>query len=453
MSGLGHLYLLGDACSPKRNLTWATHWLDGAAAQGQPDALAMLGFLAESRALQRVYGYTAHEPGAAVLGAGALGGGDAKTGRGLYEKAVTSGGSFLASMALGSQYSHGFGGVAASCPAAAAHYEAAALAAVAALDAKRQKTVEQGWLESQAEVRALLAPGKCEREGVDAASVEYMDYCAHVGDVAGQVGMAHLFHAGTHGVARDVSAAEHWFRAAAAKGDPMGHANLGLVRLRAGDGAAAIGPLRRAAKRGDPSGWAGLGYAYYYGVGLRQDRALAAKSMAAAARLGHLDAIYNLGVLALRGEGMPASVAKAYRFWSVAAEFSHPMAQLLVGRMKARGLGVQKECRTALFFLSHAAHAGPAVAHLLEQGLTAHEAERPQRALMHYLLAAHMGIEPAQTNAGFLYLNAMPAVIPAQAANYRAHAAEYLRRAAIQGSVDASIQLVRPMYMQLYVYL
>ena len=64
MSGLGHLYLLGDACSPKRNLTWATHWLDGAAELGQPDALAMLGFLAESKALQRVYNYTAHPAGA-----------------------------------------------------------------------------------------------------------------------------------------------------------------------------------------------------------------------------------------------------------------------------------------------------------------------------------------------------------------------------------------------------
>lgn len=108
----------------------------------------------------------------------------------------------------------------------------------------------------------------------------------------------------------------------------MGHANLGLMLLRAGNGDAAIGPLRRAAKRNDPSGWAGLGYAYYYGVGLKRDLKLAAKAIAAAAKLGHLDAIYNLGVLALKGEGMPASVAKAYRFWSVAAEFQHPLAQV-----------------------------------------------------------------------------------------------------------------------------
>eukprot|EP00962_Isochrysis_galbana_P046168 scaffold18465_cov79-Isochrysis_galbana.AAC.1 len=139
--------------------------------------------------------------------------------------------------------------------------------------------------------------------------------------------MGHLYHSGAHGVPRDASAGRHWFRQAASRGDPMGHANLGLSLLRAGDGKAAIGPLRRAAKRNDPSGWAGLGYAYYYGLGLKRDPARAAKAIAAAARLGHLDAIYNLGVLALRGEGMPASVGKAFRFWNVAAEFQHPMAQ------------------------------------------------------------------------------------------------------------------------------
>ena len=203
-------------------------------------------------------------------------------------------------------------------------------------------------------------------EQVDASSVEYMDYCAHVGDTAGQVGMGHIYHAGTHGVPRDKAAAEHWFAQAAQRSDPMGHANLGLMRLRARDGAGALGPLRRAAKRNDPSGWAGIGYAYYYGLGLPQNHMLAAKAIAAAARLGHLDAIYNLGVLAIKGQGMEPSVSKAHRFWSVAAEFAHPMAQLQVGRMKARGLGVVKACSTALFFLQHAAAAGPAATHLLE---------------------------------------------------------------------------------------
>jgi len=314
---------------------------------------------------------------------------------------------------------------------------------MAQLDEKRQRTVEQGWLDSSSEARTLLRkqPAAARESGVDPASVEYMDYCAHVGDVAGQVGMAHLYHSGTHGVPRDTAAAAHWFAAAAAKGDPMGHANLGLVRLRAGDGAGALPPLRRAAKRSDPSGWAGLGYAYYYGLGVRQDYALAAKALSAAARLGHLDAIFNLGVLALRGEGMEQSLHKAERFWRVAADFSHPMAQYYIGRMKARGLGTRRDCETALFFLQHAAAAWPAGNGLLETGLAAHEADRPQRALVHYLLGAHAGLEPALHNAGFLYAEAMPRRQPQLAASYRGAASEYFRRAAVLGSVDASIRL------------
>ena len=45
--------------------------------------------------------------------------------------------------------------------------------------------------------------------------VEYMDYCATIGDVQGKVGIAHLYHQGAHGVPRDRAAAHHWFRYAA----------------------------------------------------------------------------------------------------------------------------------------------------------------------------------------------------------------------------------------------
>jgi hypothetical protein len=57
--------------------------------------------------------------------------------------------------------------------------------------------------------------------------------------------------------------------------------------------------------------------------------------------------------------------------------------------------------------------------------------------------AAHMGIEQAMANAGFLYLHAMPQLQPSRAPAFRAHAAEYLRLAAAAGSIDASVQLVR----------
>ena len=45
---------------------------------------------------------------------------------------------------------------------------------------------------------------------------------------------------------------------------------------------------------------------------------------------------------------------------------------------------------------------------LMSTALYANDHERPQRALMHYLLAAHAGIEAAQHNAAHLYAHAMP---------------------------------------------
>lgn len=71
--------------------------------------------------------------------------------------------------------------------------------------------------------------------------------------------------------------------------------------------------------------------------------------------------------------------------------------------MALRGLGVRKNAQTAQFFLKHAAEQGGLIRSLMGTALAAWDNRRPQRALMHYLLAAHAGVEAAQHNAGFLY--------------------------------------------------
>ena len=58
MAALGTMFLLGQECAPKRNLTWGVHWISRAAKAGQPDALALLGFLHDSDALRLLYNYT-----------------------------------------------------------------------------------------------------------------------------------------------------------------------------------------------------------------------------------------------------------------------------------------------------------------------------------------------------------------------------------------------------------
>jgi len=276
---------------------------------------------------------------------------------------------------------------------------------------------------------------------MDGGTVEYMDYCARIGDVTGKVSMAHLYHMGSHGVPRDREAARFWFRSAAKQGDGMGHANLGFMQLRQGQHAAAVKSLRRATKLRDISAWAGVGYAYLYGAGVQQSDELAAKAIWLAARQGHLDSIFNLGVLNLLGRGVSQNPRMGVRYLSAAAEYGQPQAQLYYGRLARAGLGVRKDCPTALFFLKHAADNAPLVRELMGVALRAYDQQRPQRALLYYLLAAHAGVEVAQQNAGFLYAYAPLPLRREWEEVYTQRALQYLKLAAHQGSKEALVLL------------
>ena len=65
--------------------------------------------------------------------------------------------------------------------------------------------------------------------------------------------------------------------------------------------------LRRAAEEGDAQKQAELGHAYYFGLGLAQSYADAAKWFQLAAAQGHAQAQYNLGLCYEFGRGVPQS--------------------------------------------------------------------------------------------------------------------------------------------------
>lgn len=109
MAALGTMYLLGQQCAPKRNLTWGLHWLSRAESLGQPDAQAMMGFLHASDALKDIYNYTALDANRTHA-------------RVLYERAA-QGGSAFGSMAVAFRHAHGIG-LRESCAESAAWYEA-----------------------------------------------------------------------------------------------------------------------------------------------------------------------------------------------------------------------------------------------------------------------------------------------------------------------------------------
>ena len=108
MAALGTMYLLGQSCAPKRNLTWAVHWLTRAEELGQADAQALMGFLHASNVLREVYDYDGFVA-------------NVTRGRELYEQAA-HGGSAFAAMAIGFRHAYGVG-LRESCPDSAAMYE------------------------------------------------------------------------------------------------------------------------------------------------------------------------------------------------------------------------------------------------------------------------------------------------------------------------------------------
>ena len=251
MAALGTMFLLGQECARKRNLTWAVHWLSRAVELEQPDAQALMGFLQTTDVLGDLYNVSTIEP-------------NRTEGLRLMERAA-AGGSTFANLALG--YRHALGvGVPESCPTSGVYYEAAAQSAAEWLDMRRQRSVEQS-NPVEAEHLTLLSRSMPARERMDAPSIEYIDYCANIGDLQGMLGMGHLCHAGVHGVPRNRAVARHWFEAAARQGDGMGHSNAGIMQLRERRHGSAIRSLRRAAKLHDPSGWAGLAYAHLRGAG------------------------------------------------------------------------------------------------------------------------------------------------------------------------------------------
>ena len=67
---------------------------------------------------------------------------------------------------------------------------------------RRQRSVEQSNPTEQDHLTPL-ARNLPPRDKMDVANVEYIDYCAAIGDVQGQLGMGQLLHAGSHGVPQD----------------------------------------------------------------------------------------------------------------------------------------------------------------------------------------------------------------------------------------------------------
>ena len=114
-------------------------------------------------------------------------------------------------------------------------------------------------------------------------------------------------------------------------------------------------PLARA---GNAAAQRNIGQLYRLGLGVPQDRIVAANWLRLAARQGLARAQSNLATMYLRGEGVGQDLAEAAAWFRRAAAQGHVISQFNLGLMFEAGYGVEKSAGEAQRWFQLAANAG-----------------------------------------------------------------------------------------------
>jgi TPR repeat protein len=125
--------------------------------------------------------------------------------------------------------------------------------------------------------------------------------------------------------------------------------NLGVILAKGDQGGKekAASLFRYAAEAGDSVGMRNTGYIYALGIGVAEDKKLAAEWYERSALKGNARAQCNLGVLYEFGKGVPKDYEKAAYWYQRSAENGYSRGQTNIGMLLMQGLGVQKDTRTA----------------------------------------------------------------------------------------------------------
>ncbi|MCD8361682.1 MAG: sel1 repeat family protein [Lachnospiraceae bacterium] len=231
-------------------------------------------------------------------------------------------------------------------------------------------------------------------------------YCAEAarGNAAAQNRLGDCYYYGC-GVEKDWSAAAKWYEKAAQKGDVSAQYNLGYCNERGGLSGSlckeqALFWYRKAAARGSAQAKAALerimfpnaagraakqqdvptqnllGLNYYFGRGVKQDYAAAARSFRRAAERGSSAAQRYLGCCYACGKGVKQDYREAARWFTKAARQGDAAAEGMLGELFYYGRGVKPDYKMAVRFYQKAAkqkdpQAQYSLAYCLEYGLGA----------------------------------------------------------------------------------
>jgi uncharacterized protein len=197
---------------------------------------------------------------------------------------------------------------------------------------------------------------------------------------------------------------------AAETGDPQAHTLVARIHSEGlgvpEDKALAAQWYARAAELGDAEGAFGYAILLAEGQGVTKDRVAAGRMFEAAALKGHVLANYNLAMLFLKGDGKPENPFRAAKHLEYAAENGIVVAQYDLGTLYATGTGVDANAVEAAKWIGRAAAAGYPEAELdyaviLFQGRGVQVSQDKGAAL--FRLAADKGIVVAQNRLARCY--------------------------------------------------
>lgn len=160
------------------------------------------------------------------------------------------------------------------------------------------------------------------------------------------------------------------------------------------------------AGRGHEGAQYGLGEIYYFGLGVREDRAAAARWYRLAAEQGHAEAQFSLGLLYDLGDGVREDNVAAAYWYRLAADQGDADAQFSLGLLYDLGEGVREDDEAAARWYRFAANQGHARAQFaigLLYDLGKGVWEDDAAAARWYRLAADQGDAEAQFGLGLLY--------------------------------------------------
>lgn len=212
----------------------------------------------------------------------------------------------------------------------------------------------------------------------------------------------------------------------------MTHEGRGLAR-NAGQ---AFRLMERAAGRGHPEACNMLGYFFEHGLGTGADTDRALAWYRRGAEAGSARAQTNLGWFYEQGIALAKDPAQAANWYRKAAEQGLPAAQFNLARLVAEGTGTDKDTAAATELYRSALAGGLSLAGLPLARLLEARGKLAE-ATAQYVAAARAQVPEAETGAARMLLSADNPARDAKAAVY------WLEQAAGRGGVDALLMLAR----------